>query len=340
MRYGIPQYRLPRKVLKKESDFIRRCKVKFIFNTNIDSRKLRLIEKESDAIFVATGAYKELPLNIPGESLKGVFSGIEFLKEASCEKKPKIGKNVLIIGAGNVAIDAARSAWRLGVKVSIVYRRERQDMPANSEEIEEAYREGINFIFMASPKAIIADDYGNVKALEVTKMVPGDYDSSGRRKPISTSSTYEIPCDTVMTAIGERVDADFLKGFGVEFDKYGAVIVDKETLVTGNPKIFAGGDIVTGPSTAVEAMSWGRRFAERIDNTLMKDPKRFRGLFPLFKYDMNIPLTIEKKGRQVMPKLDLVKRKNNFNEVNLGLTQKQVLTEIRRCLRCDIKEAL
>lgn len=338
LRYGIPQYRLPRSILKKEIDFIRRFGARFIFNTAVDQKKLRLIEKESDAVFVATGAYKELPLNIPGESLKGVFSGVDFLEEVAAGRKPRIGRNVLVIGAGNVAIDAARSAWRMGSKVSIVYRREREDMPANSEEIEQAYQEGINFIFMASPKAIIADDHGNVKALEVTKMAPGDYDSSGRRRPVATSVTYEISCDTVMTAIGERVDADFLKNFGVEFDKYGAVMVDRDMLRTKNPKIFAGGDIVTGPSTAVEAMSWGRRFAEKIDIILMEDQERFKKMFPVFKYNMNVPLVIEKENRQIMPKLDVIRRKNNFKEVNLGLTQKQVHTEIRRCLRCDVKE--
>jgi len=339
LRYGIPQYRLPQNILQKEIDFIKRCGVKFVFNVNVDSKKLRLIEKSSDCVFVATGAYKELPLNIPGEALKGVFSGVDFLEEVAAGKRPKVGKNVLIIGAGNVAIDAARSAWRLGSKVSIVYRREREDMPANSEEIEQACQEGINFIFMASPKAVMGDSNGNVKALEVIKMAPGDYDASGRRRPMVTSVTYEITCDTVMTAIGERVDAGFLRDFGVELDKHGAVIVDRDTLRTKSPKIFAGGDIVTGPSTAVEAMSWGRKFAEKIDNILMKDSSRFKKLFPSFRYNMNVPLAIEKDGRQIMPKLAIKNRINNFKEVNLGLTQIQVHTEIKRCLRCDVKEA-
>lgn len=339
LRYGIPQYRLPRNILDREIEFIKKCGVKFVFNMAVGSKELAAIEKKSDAVFLATGAYKEMPLNIPGETLKGVWSGVSFLEEVASGKKPKIGSHVVIVGAGNVAIDAARSAWRLGSKVSIVYRREREDMPANKEEIEEAYQEGVNFIFLANPKAVIGDDKGRVKALDVIKMIPGEYDSSGRRRPVSTAQTYEIPCDTVMTAIGERVDADFLRGFGIELDKYGAVTVDRNTLKTTHPKIFAGGDLVTGPSTAVEAMSWGRKFAEKIDQVLMQDDKRFKKLIPVFRYNMNLPLTIEKSGRQVMAKLKINRRVNNFKEVNLGLSQKQVHTEIRRCLRCDIKES-
>ncbi|MFA5287401.1 MAG: FAD-dependent oxidoreductase, partial [Candidatus Omnitrophota bacterium] len=339
LRYGIPQYRLPRDVLAREIEFIKRCGVKFVFNTIIDSKKLSSIEKKSDAVFLATGAYKEMPLNIPGETLKGVWSGVTFLEEVASSKKPKIGGHVVIVGAGNVAIDAARSAWRLGSKVTIVYRREREDMPANKEEIDQAYQEGINFVFLANPKAVIGDEKGRVRALDVTKMIPGEYDLTGRRKPVSTAEVYEIPCDTVMTAIGERVDADFLRNFGVELDKYGAVTVDRDTLVTRHPKIFAGGDLVTGPSTAVEAMSWGRKFSEKIDYALMGDDKRFKKLITTFKYNMNLPLTIEKEDRQVMAKLKIGRRINNFKEVNLGLSQKQVHTEIRRCLRCDIKES-
>ncbi len=337
LRYGIPQYRLPRGVLAKEIEFIKRCGAKFIFNSKIDSKKLRAIEKTSDAVFLATGAYKEMPLNIPGETLKGVWSGVHFLEELAFGKKPKIGNHVVIIGAGNVAIDAARSVWRLGSKATIVYRRSQEDMPANKEEIAEAFKEGVNFVFFANPKAIIGDEKGHVVALDVMKMVPGEYDLTGRRKPISTSETYEIPCDTVMTAIGEKVDADFLRDFGVELDKYGALVVDRNTLKTRNPKIFAGGDLVTGPATAVEAMSWGRRFSEKIDMALMSDKRRFEKLVPVFKYSMSLPLTVEKEPHQAMDKLKINRRVNNFKEINLGLTQKQVYTEIRRCLRCDIK---
>jgi len=337
LRYGIPRYRLPRNILKKEVDFIRRCGVKFIFNTKVDAKKLSSITDSVDAVLLSTGAYKEMPLNIPGETLKGVYSGVHFLEELAAGGKPRIGRNVLIIGAGNVAIDAARSAWRMGAKVTIVYRRQREDMPANSEEIEQAYQEGINFIFLAAPKALVGDKYGNVKGLDVVKMAPGDYDASGRRKPVSTNQVYQVSCDTVMIAIGEKVDAEFLSGFGIELNRHGCVLVDRNTLVTKNPKIYAGGDLVTGPSTAVEAMSWGRKFAEKIDAELTKDPFRFKKLFCEFKYSMTPPLIIEKEGRQIMEKLKVKERFNNFKEVNLGLNNKQVHTEIRRCLRCDIK---
>jgi len=337
LRYGIPQYRLPRNILKKEIDFIKRCGVRFVFNTKVDAKKLSSILENTDAVFLATGAYKEMPLNIPGEALKGVFSGVHFLEDLASGKKPDIGKNVIIIGAGNVAIDAARSAWRLGSKVTVVYRRQREDMPANAEEIEQAYQEGINFIFLAAPKALVADKNGHVKGLDVVKMIPGEYDTSGRKKPVSTNQIYQINCDTVMTAIGEKVDAEFLRGFGVELDKYGAVVVDRNMLATNNPKIFAGGDLVTGPSTAVEAMSWGRKFAEKIDEKLTADSKRFKKLFADFKYSMSPPINIEKEGRQLMDKIKVKDRINNFREVNLGLNSKQAHTEIRRCLRCDIK---
>jgi len=338
LRYGIPQYRLPKAVLKKEIDFIKRCGAEFNFKAPVDTQKLRSLERSSDALFVATGAYKEVPLNIPGEHLEGVWSGVDFLEQVAGGKRPKLGKRVLIIGAGNVAIDAARTALRFGSHVTVVYRRDKDDMPANKDEIFEAEREGVNFIFMAAPKAVVGNNNGAVKALEVIVMVPGDYDVTGRRRPVPTGETREIPADTVMVAISEKVDAAFLKEFGIVTDKDGAIDVNKVTLKTSHPKIYAGGDLVTGPSTAVEAMSWGRRAAERIDLDLTGDHSRFGKLFASFSYRNAVPVDPVASDKQSMPKLKVRDRKGNFKEISLGLTKKQVGIEVRRCLRCDVKE--
>ena len=206
LMYGIPSYRLPKGVLEMEIKFIKDFGVKFIFNSKVNEKKLRELESSFDAVFIATGAYKEMDLDIPGRDLKGVLRGTEYLETVATGKKPVIGKKVAIIGAGNVAIDAARTAFRFGSDVTVVYRREKADMPANKEEIKEAEHEGIKFIFLAAPKSIIGEK-GKVKGIEISKMKPGDFDLSGRRRPVATDTYETIACDSVILAIGERVDS-------------------------------------------------------------------------------------------------------------------------------------
>jgi NADH-quinone oxidoreductase subunit F len=221
--------------------------------------------------------------------------------------------------------------------VTIVYRRDKLDMPANKEEIHEAQAEGIKFVFYAAPKQIAGDEKQKVTALEVTKMVPGEFDVTGRRRPVATSEVYRIPCDTVMVAIGERVDSDFLRDAGVGVNKDGSVEINKFSLKTALDKVYAGGDLVMGPSTAVEAMADGKNVARVIDFNLTGIDTRFPGLFTRFIYESNVPMKPAGGGKQTGKKLTLKQRKNNFKEVSFGLTREQVLRETRRCLRCDVK---
>jgi len=334
----IPEYRLPQNVLEREIQFIKKLGVKFVFNTKIGINKsLEQLEKEHNAIFLAIGAHKNIALDIPGEDLKGVLPGIKFLEDIAVGKKPAIGKKIVIIGGGNVAIDAARTSVRLGSEVTIAYRREKDDMPANKEEIEEAKIEGIKFIFLSAPGAIIGDEKGKVREIELTRMVPGEFDSSGRRKPMPTEETYKLSCDTVIFAIGERVDSEFIKKFGIKTRDNGAVEVNNFTLQTNNPRIYVGGDITTGPATLTEAMSAGKKAAKSMDMQLTgKD--RFDLLFKKFTYKNIVPVEPRGGKRQQVKKLSRKGRKGNFKEVSLGFSDIKAKIESSRCLRCDVEE--
>jgi len=210
-------------------------------------------------------------------------------------------------------------------------------MPAHEDEICEAEKEGVRFVFLAAPKVIKADKKGAVKGIEVSKMVPGAYDLSGRKKPVATSEAYEIPCDTVIVAIGERVESGFLKEGGIILNNNGTVHINKATCQTNRFNVFAGGDLVLGPATAVEAMAHGKKAAAHID-WILTAQDRFDKLFKKFNYENEVPLeTIEARGEPERL-LDVKDRENNFCQVSLGLSRLQVEKEVTRCLRCDVKE--
>ncbi|MCX5698468.1 MAG: FAD-dependent oxidoreductase [Candidatus Omnitrophica bacterium] len=335
--YGIPEYRLPKAVLNKEIDFVRKMGVKILCNQKISAQKLQNIIKDSDAVFLATGAYKNMNLGIPGEDLEGVLSGTAFLEDVASGKKPLLGQKIVVIGAGNVAVDAARTVLRLGSQVTIVYRREEKDMPANKEEIKGAQLEGIKFIFLAGPQNLIRDAGGKLEGLSVVRMVLGEYDITGRRKPVATNEIFQIPCDTIMLAIGEKVEAEFIKSCGILINPDGTVKVERSNLKTSLGNVYAGGDLVMGPSTAVEAMSDGKKAARAIDLALSK-VDRFSKLFHKFSYACEVPLESKVTKKQEGAKLQTNKRSHNFKEVSLGLSLKQACVEAGRCLRCDVKD--
>jgi len=337
VRFGIPQYRLPKSVLQKEMEFIKKLGVKFIFNTQLGKDiSLATLKKDFDAVYLAIGAWKDIDLNIKGEQAKGVHVGTEFLKELALGKTPKLGERVVVIGAGNVAIDAARSIWRLGKEVTVVYRRELADMPANKIEIFESKAEKIKYHFLAAPNEIIVDNNGQVAALRVEVMTGGTIDASGRKKPVSTGKFEEIPCDSIILAVGERVDSQFLANEGLEMTKDGRLIIDPFTFQTSQPTIFAGGDAVTGPATAAEAMGMGKKAAESIDFILMKQ-KRFYLLFREFEYKNEVPMNPKKSKKNSSKKLTVKERIGNFQEVEVGFTGEQARDEVNRCLRCDVR---
>ncbi len=262
---GIPAFRLPREVLNKEIEGIRRLGVEMKtlkpFRLNGDGK---ILEKFGvDAIFLSTGAHQSARLNIPGESLKGVYPGVKCLREINLGRILPIGKKVAIIGGGNVAIDVARSILRLGPRrVDLYYRRSRDEMPAISEEVEEAIREGVRLHLLTAPLKILGRG-GRVIGMECIRMRLGEPDEKGRKKPIPISgSNFRVEADTIVSAIGQKVDLRSLKG--LEKNSDGTVRVDPLTGQTNLQGVFAGGDMVSGPGWAIEAISSGKRGAKAI----------------------------------------------------------------------------
>jgi NADH-quinone oxidoreductase subunit F len=336
LRYGIPQYRLPQELLQKEIKMIGRLGVKFKMNRRLGGNlSLDELKKESDAIFLAIGAWKDVALNIPGEHAKGVFAGSDVLKEMAMGKIPQIGPRIVIVGAGNVAVDAARSLLRLGKEVILVYRREKKDMPANAVEMSEAEEEQIKFRFLSAPHEIVADSSGFVRALRIEKMRPGDIDRSGRRNPVSTGLFEEVPCDSVILAIGERVSSEELAG-SMLLTGDGRIAVDRFTFRTSDPTIYAGGDAVSGPATAAEAMGMAKRAVAAIDRVLM-NRERFHLLSREFHYGNEVPKNPKASPKNVARRLSVRDRVNNFNEISFGFTGEQARNEVERCLRCDVR---
>ncbi|MGQ9508143.1 MAG: FAD-dependent oxidoreductase [Thermodesulfobacteriota bacterium] len=262
---GIPEFRLPREVIKMEIDGIKALGVEMetLHPFRLDEEG-RLPERfDFDAIFLSIGAHRSLRLGIPGESLKGVYPGVEFLREMNLGSKVKVGRKVAVIGGGNVAIDVARSVLRLGIKeVDLYYRRSKEEMPAIPEEVEEALQEGIKLHLLTNPVKILGKG-GKVVGVECIKMRLGEYDESGRRKPIPIQgSNFTVEADTIIAAIGQRVDLRSFKG--LEKNPNGTVRVNPSTGETNLKGIFAGGDMVSGPSWAIEAIASGKRAAKAI----------------------------------------------------------------------------
>ncbi len=337
LKYGIPAYRLPKEILEKELELFKMLGVKFVFNTvygkDITSKK---ILNDYDALFVSIGSYNHVEMNINGNELKGVIQGTDLLEQLEEKKMVPMGKKVTIIGGGNVAIDAARTLWRIGVDVTVVYRREKEDMPANKLEIKEAIEEGVKFMFMAAPLRIVGDSRNEVEALEVMQMEGGSFDISGRRRPVETGKSFMIPCDTVVIAIGERADGGLLEREGIVTNKNGTACINPYTFQTSNPAVYAAGDVVTGPSTAAEAMGMAKDAAESIDLALMGE-KRFHKLMKEFVFEDTPPEDLTAKPKIAGRHLPVEQRKGNFQEINFGFMGDQARQEAMRCLRCDIR---
>ncbi|HOA15197.1 MAG TPA: NADPH-dependent glutamate synthase [Bacillota bacterium] len=280
LRYGIPEFRLPKDIVDKEVSYVKDLGVRIITNAVIGmSLTLEdLLGKEGySAVFVGTGAGLPYFLGIPGENLNGVYSANEFLTRVNLMKAYKfpcygtpvrIGAKVAVVGAGNVAMDSARTALRLGAdEVTIVYRRSRQEMPARFEEIENAEEEGVKLFLLTNPLAIVGDDDGTVKKMVCQRMELGEPDSSGRRRPVPIpNSDFELEADTVVVAIGQGPNPVLTRNTkGLELNKHGHIVVKDEFGTTSMPGVFAGGDIVTGAATVIAAMGAGKLAARAID---------------------------------------------------------------------------
>jgi len=282
LMYGIPQFRLPKEIVQTEIETLKQMGVEILTNqvvgkiTSVDE----LMENGYDAVFIGTGAGLPYFMDIPGLNLNGVYSANEFLTRTNLMKgykfpeyatPVKVGKNVAVLGAGNVAMDSARTALRLGARnVYIVYRRSRAEMPARKEELEHAEEEGIQFHLLTNPVSIEGDERKWVKSLTCLRYELGDPDASGRRSPVPIQgSEFKIPMDTVVVAIGQGPNPLVTTSTpGLELNKRGNIVADPETLATSKPGVFAGGDIVTGAATVILAMGAGKKAAAGIDQYL------------------------------------------------------------------------
>jgi len=337
LRYALPDYRLPKTVLDRELELIRRTGVKFEFNVRVGADiSLNDIASRFDAVFLSIGTWKEAWVYLPGTELRGVMPALLFL-EAVAKKEPvPLGKKVVVIGGGNAAIDSARTALRMGAEVTIIYRRERKDMPAIVEETEAAEAEGVEFVFLATPHRILGNAQGGVQAIEVVKTKLGEYDSSGRRRPIPTDETLRFDCDTVILAVGEAVDQDFCRASGLTLKENGTIQVDRFTLETSRRNFYAGGDLITGASNVSNAMGYGKKAARNMDERLMGS-SRFQQIFPKFDYDQTAPAHPSPSRRHHVSELPPEERVKTFQEATIGLSAIEAMEECSRCLRCDVR---
>jgi len=267
--YGIPEYRLPKKVLEREIKTITDTGVKIEYGVEVGKRKtLKELLDSFDAVFVSIGAQKGTTMPIEGMDTPGVLIGVDFLDEVAKGSRPELGKRVAVIGGGNTAMDVARTAMRLGAnKVMVLYRRTGKEMPAAPEEVEEAREEGVHFEFLVTPKSISRN--GDRVTLEMLRMKLGEPDESGRRRPIPIDgSEYRIEVDTCIMAIGQKVENEMARELNIKLTRWGTFEVDPETLATNVPGIFAGGDCETGPDDAIRAIASGKKAAFFIDKYL------------------------------------------------------------------------
>ncbi|MFC2098883.1 NADH-ubiquinone oxidoreductase-F iron-sulfur binding region domain-containing protein, partial [Bacteroidota bacterium] len=363
---GIPEYRLPRNILQADLDYVLSAGMEIRTNTAMgkDFTLDSLFGEEYKAIFLATGAHHSLPLKIPGEDTAGVFSGMKVLSSMNKGDKIGIGKKVGIIGGGNTAVDAARRVLRTesseGVsaldtarsalrttepdEVTIFYRRTMEEIPAYKEEVEGALREGINIEFLTAPIKIIALN-GKLTGCEFIRMRLGEVDESGRKSPVPVEgSEFTVELDTLIVSISENPDISFLEGTGLEFNRWNTLESDPETCQTCLPGVFAGGDLVTGPNTVVDAVASGKVAAASMDQYLQgKEVRRMYTITRPSHYVEPVELSekeeeeLSQARRPEMPVLSPEKRKYNLKEVHMGLTEKQAVREARRCLRCELE---
>ena len=354
IRYGIPEYRLPKKVLKWETDGILALGIEAKMNMKLgrDFTVGKLREEGFDAIFLGVGAWKDYTLRAEGEDLNGCYTGINFLtrfakaQQGQSKEKIKIGKKCVVIGGGNTAIDCVRTLIRLGAdEVNLVYRRTRAEMPANEVEIVAAEHEGVKFTFLAAPTKVVGDENGNATHLEYLKMELGEPDASGRRRPVPVEGSETLmECDMLITAIGQGPDVSFKEADiptvrEIAVTRWNTIdAVNPITLQSSIPYIFTAGDAATGASLVVEAIGGGRRAARSIHQYLngeeVSAPED-----ALFKRNIQESIFksvpgITPKKRAEMPEMAVKERIKCFDEADLVLDEKDAIQESKRCLSC------
>lgn len=335
LRYGIPSYRLPRERLQWDIDAIISTGVKYKTDYDVESDEaIKEIKENYDAMYLAIGSHNHKNMNIPGEFAKGVIPAVEMLRGIGDDAMPDFnGKSVVVVGGGNVAMDVARTARRLGAsEVCIVYRRRKDDMTALPDEIGGAIAEGCRLMELKAPCEIIADKKGHVKGIYVQPQIAGEADKSGRPKPVDADLPRErMRCDIVISAIGQATDISFFEKYGVPVFR-GNIKTEKSNVVDAVQGIYAGGDCVTGPSTVINAVAAGKVVAANIDSYLGYNHEITMDV------DIPTPLIEDKKarGRVELKERYASERGADFGAIELPMTREESLAESSRCLRCDI----
>ena len=345
LRVGIPEYRLPKDILKDEIGYIELLGVEIKTNTRIGADiTLQNLRRDHEAVFIATGAHESRKLRVPGEDAEGVIHGADFLRRVNLGEKLEVGDRVAIVGGGNTAIDAARVARRLGsTKVSILYRRSRSEMPASREEVEAAEAEGISITFLVTPTRLWVQD-SRVSGIELIRMELGEPDASGRPRPIPIKgSEFTIPVDGVIPALGQTPRLGFAETLGLEISGRGCLVVDEDTMATNVEGVFAGGDVVSGPWIAIEAMAAGRRAARAIDKYLRGEELAVGELEtlrpPAELTAEEIEDLLKERGTQPrlpVPELSPEERVADFREVESAFGVEAAREEASRCLECGV----
>lgn len=333
---GIPEYRLPKDVVKEEVDYILSLGVEAKTGLSL-GRDFTIEEllKDYQAVFLAVGSQKSLLPRCNGVELSGIITAVEFLKQVSRGLRPILNERVVVVGGGHTAIDAARTCIRLGSsEVTIIYRRTLDEMPAGHAEVEDAVKEGVKIRYLTTPVEFLGN--GNVQKVRCIEMRLGKLDESGRRRPVPIeNSEFEIKTDTIILAIGYVPEAEALRDNGLVLSKDSTVIVKDETGATNLKGVFAGGDVVSGPLSVIEAIADGKRAADAIHHYFRNLPfKEVEKPSVFGLLDDSVVRLINKSNRQKMPALPIGKRINSFAEVEFGYSWEQALKEAQRCLNC------
>jgi NADPH-dependent glutamate synthase beta subunit-like oxidoreductase len=338
MRVGIPSYRLPRDILDREIAAIKEVGVEIKLNSKQKSLD-KLFQQGYDAIFVSVGAHQDTSLGVPGQDSPGVVECLAFLRDVNLGKKVKVGDSVVVVGGGNAAMDAARTALRLGAKeVSVLYRRTRADMPAYNDNVEQALREGVTIEFQATISKITSE--ADKLQLECIRTAPGPADVDGRSLPVpAEGSEFDMRADTVIVATGQSPEVP--SAFGLSLGKENTIQVDPDTNATDREGVFSGGDAVTGPASVIEAIAGGRKAAASIDQYLgglgiidevLAPPEQLPEVSPAKDALGQVGGDPERPPIQFVP---VEQALAGFDEVELGLAEQEALVETTRCLKCD-----
>ena len=340
LRYGIPQYRLPKEVLDKEIAIIEKAGVKLVNNVKLGKDfTIKSLKEQNDAVIVAVGAWKSSSMRTPGEELEGVYGGIDFLRAVIQGNAPEIGEKVAICGGGNTAMDACRTAVRLGAKeVYVIYRRTRNEMPADKLEIDEAEEEGVTYKFLTNPLSFNGEN-GKLKSVTLQLMELGEPDASGRRKPVPIEGkTEEIELDSVILAIGQKLVAEDVSE--LTLNNRGNIEADPDFFTTDIDGVFAIGDATNrGASIAIEAIGEADRCARAVDAFLNGQALDTRVPYISKRDESTIDYSDRDKKSRITPKVLAPEVRNkNFDEVSLGFTEEEAQEEAKRCLECGCRE--